>query len=124
LAYRFRDSAHYHYGRKHGSIQAGMVLEKLRVLHFVPKAAKEKTDSHEFEGSLIAHQHSGTLPPTRPHLLIVLLPMGQVYSSHHSFLWVLQACAPCQGELMKHGINAYLSFINYLNANETCGTEQ
>jgi hypothetical protein len=42
LAYRFRGSVHYHYGGKHGSIQAGMVLEKeLRVvLHLDPKATK------------------------------------------------------------------------------------
>ena len=30
----FRGSVHYHYGRKHDSVQADMVLEKkLRVLH-------------------------------------------------------------------------------------------
>jgi hypothetical protein len=41
LAYRFRGSVHYHQSRKHGSIQAGMVLEKeLRVLHLYPAAAK------------------------------------------------------------------------------------
>jgi hypothetical protein len=34
LAHRFRGSVHYH-GGKHGSIQAGMVLEELRVLHLV-----------------------------------------------------------------------------------------
>jgi hypothetical protein len=34
LAYSFRGSVHYHHGRKHGSMQADMVLEKeLRVLH-------------------------------------------------------------------------------------------
>ena len=33
LAYRFRGSVHYHHGGKHGSMQAGMVLEKLSVLH-------------------------------------------------------------------------------------------
>jgi hypothetical protein len=31
LAYRFRDSVHYKHGRKHGSIQAGMVLEECEV---------------------------------------------------------------------------------------------
>jgi hypothetical protein len=38
LAYRFRGSIHYHQGGEHGSIQAGMGLEELRVLHLVPKA--------------------------------------------------------------------------------------
>jgi hypothetical protein len=38
LAYRFRGSVYYHQGRKHGSVQSGMVLEELRVLHLVLKA--------------------------------------------------------------------------------------
>jgi hypothetical protein len=33
---------HYHQGRKHGSIQAGMALKDLRVLHFVPKTNRRK----------------------------------------------------------------------------------
>ena len=37
LAYISRDLVHYHYGRKHGSLQADMVLEKeLKVLHLDP----------------------------------------------------------------------------------------
>jgi hypothetical protein len=39
LAYRFRDSVHYHHDRKHGSIQADMVLEEPRALHLDSKAA-------------------------------------------------------------------------------------
>jgi hypothetical protein len=38
MAYSFRVLVHYHHGRKHGSIQAGMVLEELSVLHLDPKA--------------------------------------------------------------------------------------
>ena len=41
LAYRFRGSVHYH-GRKHGSLQADVVLEELRVLHLSPKAARTR----------------------------------------------------------------------------------
>jgi hypothetical protein len=37
VANRFRESVHYQ-GRKDGSIQAGMVLKELRVLHLVLKA--------------------------------------------------------------------------------------
>ena len=33
LAYSFRGSVHYHHGGRHGSVQADMVLEELRVLH-------------------------------------------------------------------------------------------
>ena len=41
LAYSFRGLVHYHHGRKHGSMQADMVLEKeLRVLHLDLKAAR------------------------------------------------------------------------------------
>jgi len=40
LAYRFRGSVHYHQGRKHGSIQAGIALEERRVLHLVLKGNK------------------------------------------------------------------------------------
>jgi hypothetical protein len=41
---RFRGSVHYYQGRKHGSIQADMVLEELRGLHLVLKA--NRTVSH------------------------------------------------------------------------------
>jgi hypothetical protein len=41
LAYRFRGLVYYHHSRKHGSIQADMVLEKeLRVLHLDSKATR------------------------------------------------------------------------------------
>ena len=47
LAYSFRGSVYYHHGRKHGSMQADMVLEKeLRVLHLDLKAARKKTHSN------------------------------------------------------------------------------
>ena len=36
----FKGSVHYHHGKYHGSIQADMVLEELRVLHLVPQATK------------------------------------------------------------------------------------
>jgi hypothetical protein len=39
VTYSFRGSVHYHHSRKHGSIQADMVLEELRILHLDPKAA-------------------------------------------------------------------------------------
>jgi hypothetical protein len=52
LAYRFRGSVHYHHGRKHGSIQAGMTLEELRVIHLVLKANRRRLASKQLgEGS-------------------------------------------------------------------------
>jgi hypothetical protein len=39
----FRGSVHYHHSRKHGSIQAGMALEKeLRVLRLPLKKARRR----------------------------------------------------------------------------------
>jgi hypothetical protein len=40
LAYRFRGSVHYHQDEKHGSLQADLVLEKLRVPHLDPKSSR------------------------------------------------------------------------------------
>jgi hypothetical protein len=42
----FSGSVHYHHGRKHGSIQAGIVLEKeLRVRHLDSKAPRKRLAS-------------------------------------------------------------------------------
>jgi hypothetical protein len=47
LVYSFRGSVHYHHGRKHGGVQADILLEKeLRVLHFDPKVAEGHCVSH------------------------------------------------------------------------------
>jgi hypothetical protein len=51
LAYSVRGLVHYQHGRKHGSIQANMVLEKeLRVLYFDPTAARRKLSPRQPEG--------------------------------------------------------------------------
>ena len=45
--YYQRFIVHYHYGRKHGSVQADMVIEKeLTVLHFDPQAGEGKCVPH------------------------------------------------------------------------------
>jgi hypothetical protein len=64
LAYSFRRLIHYHHGRKHGSIQAGMVLEMLRVLHLDPKGRRRLSSTGIREEALKAHPHSDQ----RPHL--------------------------------------------------------
>jgi hypothetical protein len=61
---------HYHQGRKHGSIQEGMALEELRVLHLVPKPNRSRLGGRSFK----VYLHSDILPPTRSYLLIVPLP--------------------------------------------------
>jgi len=69
LAYSFRGSVHHHHGRKHGSVQGDMVLEKeLRVLHLGLQAARRRPC---YRGQLEhidlkACFHGDTLPPTRP----------------------------------------------------------
>ena len=94
LAYSFRDSVQYHHGGKLGSMQADLVLEEPRVLHVDPKAARRRLCitvarcEHIYDISK-PWFYSNTLPLTRPHLLIVPLPMGQTYSNHHTPLWAL-----------------------------------
>ena len=49
-AYNFRDSVHFHHGRKHGSIQADVRLEEPKVLHLDPKAARRRLSSRQLGG--------------------------------------------------------------------------
>ena len=82
LAYSFWGSFHYH-DRKHGYVQADMILEELRVLHLDPKTARRGLSSeaarrrvcitlarfeHVYETSK-THLFNDTLPLTRLHLL-------------------------------------------------------
>jgi hypothetical protein len=99
-----------HHGGKHSSVHADMVLEmELRVLHLDPKAVRRRL-SHIGKslslGDLKTHPYRDTRSPTRPHLLIVSLSMGQAfkrmslgsqtYSNHHTkdHLEVLVTCSP------------------------------
>ena len=60
---------------EHGSIQAGMALEELRVLHLHLKAATRILASTQLRWeSQSPPPHSDTPTPTRLHLLIVPLP--------------------------------------------------
>jgi hypothetical protein len=95
----FRGSVYYHHGRKHGSIQADTVLEReLRVLRLDLKAAEREPVHYTGSGlsvrDLKGHPHSDSLPPKRPHLLIVPLPMDQAYK--HVNLWKLYLFKPPQ----------------------------
>jgi len=57
---------------EHGSIQADVGLEELRVPPLVPKAARKVLE---------AHAHNDTLPPKRPHLLILPFPEPRIYKT-------------------------------------------
>jgi len=71
-------------------LQADLALEGPRVLHLDPQMAERPCPPQAWEEALIphwaelehrdrkAHPHSGTLPPTRPHLL-----MGQAFKHMH-----------------------------------------
>jgi hypothetical protein len=67
LAYSFRGSVHYHYGRKYNSIQVDAVLEKEpRVLHPDPKAVKKRLSLPHW----VEREHSISRPtPTVRHFL-------------------------------------------------------
>lgn len=77
-AYRFRGSIHYHQGRKHGSIQAGMAWEELSSISCSKR--NQKTTSRQLGGSenprpqwhTSLNKATPTLP--RPHLPVVPLP--------------------------------------------------
>jgi len=60
-----------------------MVPEDPRVRHLGLQAARKRLEFHTGQnlsiGYLNAHPYSDTLPPTRPHLLIVALPMRQAF---------------------------------------------
>ena len=61
LAYRFRGSVHYSHGWKHESVQEGMVLEELRVLHLVLKVNRRRLAFRQLgDSSLKAHTYSDT----------------------------------------------------------------
>jgi hypothetical protein len=76
------------------------VQEEPRVLHFDMKAARSRLSpaGSKEEGlfphwvelehrDINAHPHCDTLPATRPFHLTVPLPLGQVYSNHHTDLF-------------------------------------
>jgi hypothetical protein len=83
LAYSFRGSVSYHYGGKHGSGQADMVLQKeLRVPHLDLRASGRENETHWAwlrVSETSKPSLSDTLPPGRPHFLIVLLPVGAIF---------------------------------------------
>lgn len=56
LDYSFGGSVHYHHGRKHGNMQADMVLEKELKCSISGSVGSRKEDSD-------------TLPSIKPHLL-------------------------------------------------------
>jgi hypothetical protein len=95
LIYSFRGLAHYHHGGKHGStFQANIALEKeLRVLHLNLQAAEGNYTGHNLSLRGLknppSQQHifpnKATSTPTRPHFLIVPIPMGQAFK--HMSIW-------------------------------------
>ena len=62
---------------EHGSIQAGMAQEELRVLCLHPKAASGRLTSRQLGWGSYTHTHSDTPIPTRSHL----------FQQGHTFRW-------------------------------------
>jgi hypothetical protein len=85
---------------EHGSIQAGMVQEELRVLCLHPSAASGRLTSRQLGWGSYKHTHSDTPIPTRPHLF----QQGhtfrwyhsrvQGYTNHHNHLSTVAAILP------------------------------
>jgi hypothetical protein len=73
--------------QEHGSFQAGMAQEELRVLHLVSKNNRRLAYKQLGGRSLKAHPDSDILPLTRPHLLIVPFPGSSVFKPPHSTPW-------------------------------------
>jgi hypothetical protein len=78
---------------EHGSIQAGMVQEELRVLCLHPKAASGRLTSRQLGWGSYTHTHSDTPIPTRSHLFQQghtsrwCHSLVQGYSNHHRGSW-------------------------------------
>jgi hypothetical protein len=86
---------------EYGSIQAGMVQEKLRVVHLHLKAASRILASRQLGWGFEAQTHNDTPTPTGPHLLIVPLPLwaehiqdiSQKMSPHPAFCIREHSCS-------------------------------
>jgi hypothetical protein len=98
LAYSFRGLVHYHHGRKHGSVPAGIVMKKsLGVLHM--ESLAEDREKHWPTPMTYFHQqrytYSNKAMPPSP-FQVVLLPSDKnwnvwpywshFYSHHHRWL--------------------------------------
>jgi hypothetical protein len=60
-----------------------MALEELRVLRLILKANRRRLASRQLGEGSQSPPDSNTLPPTRPHLLIVPLPEPSIFKLAH-----------------------------------------
>ena len=113
LAYRLRHLVQYHQDRKHGSIQAGLVLEELRVLHLVLKANRWTPASRQLGGGSQSpspqwHSSSNEATPTpiKLHILIVPLLGPSIFKPTQSTPWShrLVQTHESMGAIPKHSI--------------------
>jgi hypothetical protein len=65
--------------QEHGSVQAGMVQEELRVLHVVPKTNRRRLTSRKLGYRLKVHTHNDTFPPIRPYFLMEPFPGPSIF---------------------------------------------
>ena len=99
LAYSINVLVHCHYIRKHGSIQADMLLEKeLRILHLDPQAAgRERHWAWLGLQKTSKPTPSDTLLPTRSYLLFFqIMPLPGNQSSKYISLWGQFSFKPSQ----------------------------
>ena len=84
MAYSFRGLVHYHHGRKHGSLQADMVLVEPRGLHFDLQTARSLLQLRLSLGVLKFCLYSNKLPSTKPHLFDSVTTCGPCIQVHES----------------------------------------
>ena len=75
LAYSFRGSVRYHHSKKHGIVQADLVLEEQRVLHFNQKAAGRRLSFPHW----VKLEHWS--PPGSTYTVAHFLQEGHTYSN-------------------------------------------
>lgn len=89
---RFRGSVHSPHGRKPGSVQAGLALEELRILHLVSKGKQEKTGSGAARRRVskptptVTHSNKDTLSNSVGQVLKHMSLRGQTYSDNYILL--------------------------------------
>jgi len=87
LAYRLRDSVHYHQGRSMATSQHPGRHGAGRAEFYIFTQKNPGTDTSPYEeigGGSPSLPHSDTLPPIRPYSLIVPLPGPSICKPLHS----------------------------------------
>ena len=104
---------------EHGSIQAGMVQEELRVLCLHPKAASGRLTSRQLGWGSYTHTHSDTPIPTRSHLFQQghtfrwCHSLVQGYTNHYT--WALHKSSCSSQSIIARAFKMAISLLHWTN---------